>query len=53
MFVEGVVGYQVEVTAKSCSSVQRVLPAVVCRIDTSRMRRSWPALGHKATTKCM
>ena len=43
---------QVEVSATSWSLVQRSLTdCVVCDLETSRMRRSWPALGRSATRK--
>ena len=50
--VVSVVCCRVEVSATSWSHVQESYPlwrVVVCDLETSRMRRPWPALGRRAT----
>jgi len=54
MFVVSVVCCQVDVSATSWSLVQMNptdCGASLCDLETSRMRRPWPALGHSATEK--
>jgi hypothetical protein len=54
MFIISVVCCQVEVSATSLSLDQRNLTdcgAPLCDIETSRLRRLWPAVGGSATGK--
>ena len=52
MFVASVVCYQVEVSATNWSLVQRSpTDCGACDLETSRIRRPWPALGRSATGK--